>query len=41
MKSLGIKDAFMDEHCYVYGTLEKNTDKTHLLLDYRTYGHIS
>ncbi len=27
MKSLGIKDAFMDEHCYVYGTLEKNTDK--------------
>lgn len=27
MKALGIKDAFMDEHCYVYGTIEKNTDK--------------
>ena len=27
MKELGIKDAFMDEHCYVYGTLPQNTDK--------------
>lgn len=26
MKSIGIKDAFMDEHCYVYGTIEKNAD---------------
>ena len=27
MKGLGIKDAYMDEYGYVYGTIEKNTDK--------------
>ncbi len=27
MKTMGIKDAFMDENGYVYGTLSKNTDK--------------
>jgi len=27
MKTIGIKDAYMDEHCYVYGTVIKNTDK--------------
>ena len=27
MKTMGIKDAFMDENGYVYGTLPKNTDK--------------
>lgn len=26
MKSIGIKDAFIDENCYVYGTIEKNSD---------------
>lgn len=27
MKTIGIKDAHMDEYGYVYGTIEKNTDK--------------
>lgn len=27
MKNIGIRDAYMDENCYVYGTVEKNTDK--------------
>ncbi|MDW5299659.1 MAG: peptidase T [Sedimentibacter sp.] len=27
MKQIGIKDAYMDEHGYVYGTLAKNTEK--------------
>lgn len=27
MKNIGIEDAYMDEHCYVYGTVAKNTDK--------------
>jgi tripeptide aminopeptidase len=27
MKSIGIKDAFMDEHGYVYGTVPSNMDK--------------
>ncbi len=27
MKSIGIKDAYMDEYGYVYGTIEKNIDK--------------
>lgn len=27
MKTIGIKDAYMDEFGYVYGTIEKNTDK--------------
>lgn len=27
MQSLGIEDAFMDEHGYVYGTIPSNTDK--------------
>ena len=27
MKTIGIKDAYMDEYGYVYGTIEKNTDK--------------
>ena len=27
MKSIGIKDAFCDEHCYVYGTIPANTEK--------------
>lgn len=27
MKAIGIKDAYMDEYGYVYGTIEKNIDK--------------
>lgn len=27
MKAMGIKDAYMDEYGYVYGTIEKNIDK--------------
>ncbi|HBB29056.1 MAG TPA: peptidase T [Clostridiales bacterium] len=27
MKAIGIKDAYMDEYGYVYGTIEKNSDK--------------
>ncbi|MGB4438149.1 MAG: hypothetical protein WBJ13_02765 [Sedimentibacter sp.] len=27
MKQIGIRDAYMDQHCYVYGTVIKNTDK--------------
>lgn len=27
LKEMGLKDARVDEHCYVYATLPKNTEK--------------